>query len=207
MNLEEYRILFASVGIGLMLTSTFAFFSIFFPYSMTGERFFVLGLLGKDRTAENYFANDDSNIRYMEEMQWYVFVQNFMQEAQYILVKVKVLNSTMTRPDMVACTPSLEHAIMNFSVFLTSGQSLMIPFFWHVANYSLQGESLIVERLVIKSMSVSLNVSAVNGSNLSVIFEVLHYDPVIENFRFEWDSGFGLRCAWNQMFFNVAVEE
>jgi len=207
MNLKEYRTLFALVGIGLILVTTFAFFSTVFPYPTTAERFFVLGLLGKDKTAENYYPNDDPNIRGLEEMQWYVFVQNFMQEVQYVLVKVKVLNSTMTLPDAVACTPSPENVIMNFSVFLTNGRSSTIPFFWHIANYSLQGEPLIVERLVINSMPVSLKVGAVNGSSFRMMFEVWYYDPVIEDFRFEWDSGFGLRCAWNQMLFNVAIEQ
>lgn len=207
MNLKEYRTLFALVGIGLILVTTFAFFSTVFPYPTTAERFFVLGLLGKDKTAENYYPNDDRNIRGLEEVQWYVFVQNFMQEVQYVLVKVKVLNSTMTLPDVVACTPSPENAIMNFSVFLTNGRSSTIPFFWHVANYTLQGESLIIERLVINSMPVSLKVGAVNGSSFRMMFEVWYYDPAIEDFRFEWDSGFGLRCAWNQMLFNVAVKQ
>ena len=207
MKLKEYRTLFAAVGIGLILITTFAFFSTVFPYPTTAERFFVLGLLGRDMTAENYYPNDDPNIHGFEEVQWYVFVENFMQEAQYVLVKVKVLNSTMTLPDAVACTPSLGQAIMNFSVFLTNDQSLMIPFLWHIANYSLQGESLILERLVVNGMPAGLNVSGVNGSIFRIIFEVWYYDPAVEDFRFEWDSGFGLRCVWNQMLFKVAIEQ
>ncbi|MDH5266409.1 MAG: hypothetical protein OEW62_01880 [Candidatus Bathyarchaeota archaeon] len=207
MNLKEYRTLFALVGIGLILITTFAFFSTVFPYPVTAERFFVLGLLGRDKTAENYYPNDDPNIRGFEKVRWYVFVQNFMLEAQYVLVKVKVLNSTMTLPDAVACTPSPEQAIMNLSVFLTNGQSSTIPFSWYLTNYSLHGESLIIERLVTNGISISLNVGAVNGSNFRLIFEVWYYDPAIEEFRFEWDSSFGLRCAWNQMLFNVAVEQ
>lgn len=201
MNIKEYRTLFASVSIGLMLTTTFAFFSMLFPYPVTAERFFVLGLLGKDKTAENYYPNDDPNIHCLEEVQWYVFVQNFMQGAQYVLVKVKVLNSTMARPDAVACTPSPEQAVMNFSVFLTNGQSLTVPFFWHIANCSREGESLIIKRLVVNGMPVSLNVSGVDG--FCIIFEIWYYDSDVNDFRFEWDSGFGIRCAWNQMVFNV----
>ncbi len=206
MDLKEYRILFRLICLGLILVTTFSFLSMVFPYQPTGERFFVLSLLGRDRTAENYYLNDYPALG-AHEMQWYISVQNFMQETQYVLVKVKVLNSTMSFPDLVMCTPSPESPIMNFSVFLGKGQSSTIPFFWKIINYSFHDESLIIDRIEINKNPVSLNVSSSNDSGFQIIFELWYYDPVIEDFRFNWDSGFGIRCSWNQIDFTVVPEQ
>jgi len=166
-----------------------------------------LSLLGKEKTAEDYYSNNDPSILRLKEMQWYILVQNFMQKVQYVLVKVKVLNSTMTRPDAVTCTPSPQQAIMNFSVFLTDSQSSIIPFFWEVADYSLQRESLVLERLIINGTPVTLRISGVNGLNFFIVFELWYFYSAREEFRFDWDTPLGFRCAWNQMLFNVIVSQ
>jgi len=128
-----------------------------------------------------------------------------MQESQYVLIKVKVLNSTMTFPDAVACTPSPENAVINFSVFLANGQSSIIPFFWHAANYSLHQESLLLERLVVNGTPVTLRTRGVNGLSFYLVFELWYFYSDWMEFRFEWGPDPEFRCAWNQMLFNVTV--
>lgn len=205
MNLSEYRTLFTLVCVGLLGLTTLAVATSINPYPRTAEKFFAVSLLGKDKSAEEYYPDGDPNIFQLEEIQWFILVQNFMEQAQYVSVRVKVLDSTMAFPDMVACTPSPENAILDFNIFLADDRASIIRFSWCVSNYSLQQESLVLERLVINDMPVNLNVSGVSGFSFYMIFELWYLDSVSREFRFEWDTGLGLRCAWNQMLFNVTV--
>jgi hypothetical protein len=183
--------------------ATFACLSTVFPYPTTAEKFFVLAMLGENQTAENYFPNNNPNLHEMEEVNWYVDVENFMQQAQYVLLKVKILNSTMTLPDSAKCQPSPENDLLNVTVFLISGQSKVVAFSWHIADFVRTGEFLTLRRIVVNGVSTGLNVESTNGADFHFLFELWHYDPFLEDFRFSWDSGFGVCCAWNQMIFNI----
>lgn len=204
MSIKKYRILFASLGISLVLVASFALLSSIFPYDVTGEKFYVLSILGKNGTAESYYPQDNSSIHQLEEMKWHILVQNFMQTSQYVVINVKILNSTMTGPDLVTCTPSPEPILINCSVLLINGQPSMIPFFWSIANYSVQEETLTLKRLVINDIPIDVEINSRNASTFRMVFELWHFDLERNEFRFDWDSESGNRSAWNQMIFNMA---
>lgn len=207
MNFSEYRTLFRAGTLALILIVSLAFFTSVFPIPKTGEKFFALALLGSEEMAEKYFPNDNSTILLNEEVDWYVVVYNYVPAVQYVSVLVKLINSTISSPDSVNCTPAPDsYEIMNFSVFLTYEKSATARFVWKVADIVLHDDLVKINSVSINGVVVPSRISAVNGTNFRFVFELWWFNVTSNRFEFAWDSGLGLRCAWAQLVFNVATD-
>ena len=207
MNFDEYRMLFRVVTFVLILIVSFAFFTSVFTIPKTGERFFVLALLGSGKMAENYFPNNNSTVLLNEEVSWYVEAYNYVPTVQYVSVVVKLINSTISSPDSVNCVPSpASYEIMNFSVFLTYEKSMLIPFVWKVSAIAIHDDLVEINSINFNGVVVPSRIGAMNGTNFRLVFELWQFNTTSNQFEFAWDSGFGLRCAWVQMVFDVATE-
>ena len=96
------------------------------------ESFFELGLLGKDKSADSYFSGSNSTVDVGDTNGWFIFVHNHMNQKQNIIVKVKLLNSTMTLPDDKTNQPSNVASFVSFPLSLSLNQTMLVPFYWNV---------------------------------------------------------------------------
>lgn len=205
MNPEDYRTLFVSVCLVLMLVSTIPVVSMVLPRSV--EPFFAMGVLGEGGMAEHYYPGDDPNIRVGSLVRWYLCVYNHMGCAQYVAVRVKVLNSTLPGPDSIECVPSGVPAFLEFRRVLVRNETWWFPFYWSISEVTVEGDSVFITQLVVNNVTLGLNAYATDGFNFRVVFELWVYDEASGDFGFAWRSGQEDRCVWLQIWFNLTLSE
>ncbi|EMR74205.1 hypothetical protein MCGE09_00078 [Thaumarchaeota archaeon SCGC AB-539-E09] len=203
MNIKEYKFIFMVTAIGLIIGTSFTFFYMVFPYPVTSDKFFVLSVLGNNSTASDYYPHDNPNIGINDTLNWNIYVQNYMQEAKYVLIKIKIVNSSDKYPDSLTCTPSTGFELMNVTTILSPEQYSIIPFTWRILNYSSYDDFNVIHRVEICDVNYTIEEYGVSGSNSHFIFELWYYDIESDEFKFEWLSGSESYCAWNKLRFNL----
>ncbi|MEM3704240.1 MAG: hypothetical protein QXX79_07490, partial [Candidatus Bathyarchaeia archaeon] len=130
MHSKVHNPIFIIGALVLFLIIVVAVLSAFWP--KYEERFFELGLLGKDRKAEGYYPNDNSTLEVGSQILWYIYVHNHMGSAQSVSVRVKLLNSTMEAPDDRKNKPSPYPSFIEFPLFLSVDETVFVLFSWSV---------------------------------------------------------------------------
>ena len=136
MIIKNYKFALIVGGLILLLIVAIALISSIWP--VQEERFFELGLLGKNETADSYFANDNSVVGLGSSSSWFIYVHNHMGTPQTIIVKAKLLNSTMQMPNNQQNQPSDGISFANFPLTLLTNQTTLVPFTWSIADAKLQ---------------------------------------------------------------------
>ena len=205
MGLKEYRTVFVISGLILMLIVTVAVISAFWP--KYEERFFAMGILDGNKRAEHYYPNGDPNIGVESLVRWYVYIYNHMGSAQNVLIRVKLLNSTLQGPDTSKRMPSPFPAFFEFRRELDVNETQLLPFFWHISEAVWHGDSVLITKLVVNDATLGANASALSGYSFRMVFELWIYDEASGTFGFTWRSKEETYCVWNQMWFNATLPE
>ena len=194
--------IFVIVALVLLLIVAVAFISTIWPKSE--ERFFELGILGKDKTADEYYPNRNSTLEVGSQVSWYVHILNHMGSVQDVYLRVKLLNSTMKEPDDQTHEPSPYASFVELPLSLDVDDVQLIPFSWSILDAVSQNGSTVIERLMINDQTVEVDVSADSNSLFRMVFEIWVYDQSTQEYTFEWDSGKKTSSASLFMWFNVS---
>ena len=193
----------AFAAVAMLVTSAIAYGVLNPPSS---EQFFAMWIVGSDGLAEHYYPNDDPNLRIGEEVDWTLGVYNHMGSLQYVVVRVKLLNSTMASPDELSGTPSPVSPLFEFTRVLVDNETWSLPFKWRIDNLDVRGQGLILTRLAINQAHFRGQlVTAVSGFNYRFIFELWFYDPASNDFSFFWATGNIKHSVWTQIWFNATA--
>lgn len=172
------------VSLVLVLIVIVSLVSTFWPKS---EKFFELGVLGHNKTAEDYFANNNFTITHGSSTNWFVYVHNNMGSAEQIAIKVKLLNSTMVQPNDSINTPSPYVSFEDLSASLSSNETVLLPFSWSLGTVSSQNGVSTIDSLIINNQTVNTNIST--SDYFSMVFELWVYNQNSHSFLFGWSSG------------------
>lgn len=156
--------------------------------------FFELGLLGKDKTADEYFANESSLVEVGALNSWFIYVHNHMGAIEVVSVRARILNSTMELPRDQEHQPSHAASFAEFPFSLSINETVLFPFFWGVLEAEKQGSSISIKRLMVNEQPVDVDVSDANSS-FRVVFELWVQDQVLGEYRFGWESKEGFSSA------------
>ena len=173
------------------------------------EPYFAGWILGSEGTAQHYFPNDNPSIVLREEVSWTLGVSNHMGSLQYVVLRVKLLNSTMTSPNATLGQPSPAPTIVEFARILLDNETWSIPFVWEILNYTYIPND---EGLRITDLSINQNLftgqfaSTASGQNLRFVFEVWYYDTTNDDLAFAWQTQGVVQAVWTQIWFNVIPE-
>jgi len=171
------------------------------------EQFFQVYVLGEKRMAEHYYPDDNPNIPVGRSVQWYLGTTDFMGSVQYVVIKVKLGNSTINAPDDVNYMPSPAPVLIEFRRVLMDNETWEFPFAWIIGEILENGNMTHVTVLVISVKNGvevrSGKVSALNGHNFRFIFELWTLDPLTGDLMFGWTAGGERRAAWLQVWFNA----
>lgn len=189
------------MGLVLLLIVAVAVISNFWP--KTEDQFIQLGLLGPNKIAEDYFVNDNPNLAVGTQVSWYIYVNNQMTNSQNIIVKVKLLNSTMQQPNDTTHNPSPENSIIDFPESLNVNGTQLIPFNWSIADIAPQGNSIAITTLIINGQTVNVNVPITPNTPLCMVFELWVYNQSSHEYAFDWESANQLYSASVTMWFNL----
>jgi len=202
-NLKEYKGFFVICLLIAVLIVVVYVFTLFWP--KYEEYFFELGMLGRNQKAEDYFLGNTSDVEVGSELIWYVYLHNRMGSPQNVIVRVKLLNSTMTAPDDQAHESSPYPVSFEVPVSLAMGETTLVPFFWEVSEADFINNSIIVKGLLINDVPVAVNASALVGSRFRLVFELWVYDQSLGDYRFFWTSKGEFYSASIYMWFNMTL--
>jgi uncharacterized membrane protein len=170
------------------------------------EQFFAMWILGSSGLAENYYPNNNSTLAQGEAVNWTLGVYNHMGQLEYVIVRVKLLNSTSPSPNELTGTPSPVGEIFEFSQILVDNETWSIPFVWRILNLTQQGQSLLMTGLSINQTSLTGNLgSATSGINFRLVFELWSYDANSNKSTFSWNTQGTTHSVWTQIWFNATM--
>lgn len=170
-----------------------------------GEQYFAMWVLGANGLAEHYYPNDNLYFGIDEPLNWTIGVQNQMHAIEYVVVQVKLLNSSLTWPDNQTGTPSPVPPLLEFARVLTSNETWSIPFNWMLVAVT---RSYSRETITIRSLSINqnqLNVTYVSAypGRFRFVFELWFYDETSNQLVFSQPTNAGPRSVWTQIWFNA----
>jgi hypothetical protein len=200
---QDFRYLLAFAVVATILSSGVAYSVLNPPPS---EQFFAMYILGSNGLAEHYYPNDNPNLTVGQPVNWTICVYNHMGSLQYVVVSVKLLNSTLRSPDELSGTPSSVVPVAQFVRVLVNNETWTMPFVW-----KLLGTRSSVGRILITGISINQVtftgdlVEAVSGINYRLVFELWFYDMATNGLVFSWGTQSGQRSVWTQIWFNVTT--
>jgi hypothetical protein len=170
------------------------------------EQFFQLYIVGANRIAADYYPNNDSNIRSGEWVRWYVGVTDLMGNMQFVAIRVKLANQTISPPNDLNMEPSPAPLAVEFMRFILDNETWEFPFMWRISNASsIDGSTRILE-LQINNQTIPVqDWSSRNGYNFRVIFELWTWNVDTAGFEFGWRTASEHRVAWLQIWFNITA--
>ena len=189
----------------LFMTVALALISTFWP--KYEERFFEFGLLGKDKMAESYYPNNNSTLNLGSQVNWYVYLHNHVGSFQEVIVRVKLLNSTMELPNNKEHKPSPFVSFIDFPLSLSVDDSKFVTFSWSILEAVSQNDSVILKSLMVNDQTFAVNVSALSNSFFRMVFELWVYDESSQEYLFGWESGEDFSSASIHLMFRANISE
>jgi hypothetical protein len=184
MKLEDYRIVFITVGlIGVLLIASPA---IAGAVRLPGEeKFSELYLLGPDHLAENY----PFDITVGKQYSVYVDAGNHLGSLGYYILYLKFGNETDKLPNNILGAPSSLQPLYEyrFSIEDTKNWEALLTF--SISDVSISTDNSQINTLQINNVKFNVDKSAVWDSNINsfryqLIFELWIYDSSSGRFSF-----------------------
>ncbi len=151
------------------------------------EYFFELGLLGSGMSAEGYFPNNDSAVYIGTPLSWFVYVHNHMGSDQEILIKVKLLNSTMIGPDDRQHEPGPYDSVVELPLSLSIDETELIPFSFSILDVAFDNGT-IIKAVIVNDDFIDVNVRDNPENRFRVVFELWIYDHSMNEYVYGWYS-------------------
>lgn len=168
------------------------------------DSFFATWILGGTGMAADYYPNGDPDLSIGQEIKWTLGVYNHMGSLQYVVLRVKLLNSTIASPNQTTGTSSPVAPIIEFARVLLDNETWSIPFNWRLMSLARSGDRVAITRLLINNRTlVGEFASAADGNNFRFVFELWFYSETAQELVFSWVFAGESHAAWTQIWFNA----
>jgi hypothetical protein len=201
LTLDDYKLVFSTISFILILLCTAPIINSIIPENK--ETYVVMAILGPQRTADQYYPMNNPNIELRTPLNWHLFLYNHMNRTQYILVKVKLLNSTLQSPNSSLGIPSPEFSIIEITRFLTVNETWIHPIYWQISEVTVNEDTVVLNEVIINDSPIQVNTIATNGKNFRLVFELWLFNERSQEFNFTQTYLGKETCVWNQIWFNV----
>jgi len=174
----------------IILISIVAVIATFWP--RYEERFIEFGLLGKNKTAEEYFPNDNPILQVGDSINWFIYVHNHLGFSKNVSIRIKIVNSLLDVLNANKNEPSSQPTLIELPLFLSVDETNFVPFSWTILETSHNDTLVILKQLLINDQIVYLDLPASPESSFSLIFELWSYDQDSGEYHYEQeiDDGF-----------------
>ena len=203
MNLDDWHFVYVSVCLVLVFAACAPV--VLALISRSGEPFFAAAVLDEEGTADRYYPSDDANIKVGDEIKWILYVYNHMGEAKYVALRLKLLNSTMSAPDSISCSPSQAPVLFEVRHVILDNETWFYPISWSIGDVGLDGDFIVIEQLSVNDRDIETDVVAREGYNFRIVIELWIYSESLNDFQFDWSYDHDVGCAWNQLWFNATL--
>jgi uncharacterized membrane protein len=184
MNLNEYKIIFISVGlIGILLIATPALAELI---QVPGEEpFSELYILGPEHMASNYPYNIYVNHNYSV----YLDVGNHLGSSAYYTVYLKLLNQTDKPPNATTGMPSPVLPIYEYRLSVEDNQTVEYPLDFSINFASTSANQSVINKMTINENIFNVNKTSVLASNMTksnyqLFFELWLYNSTSNSFEY-----------------------
>lgn len=150
------------------------------------EQFIELGLLGEDKTADNYFPNGNYSLSEGSQLNWFIYVYNHMSTPQRLYIKVKLINSTIYLPDDHTHKPSPAETIVDIPLLLDSNDTSIIPFSWRLNKIDYSNQLVYVKSLIVNDQLIELQNFSSSDSDYRIVFELWTHNELTNEYLFSW---------------------
>lgn len=202
MNIGRHKLILVIGSLVAFLILATALISSYWPEYET--QFIELGLLGKNKLASDYFSDANSTVSIGSQVNWYIYLHNHMVNPQNVIIKVKLLNSTMKVPNDQDHEPSPFTPFTELSFFLSRNETLIVPFSWSISEIVLEDDSIMLNRLTYNDQTVRVDVSTLSSSFFRMVFELWVYDQFSQEYQFGWNSAEGFSSVSLSIGFRVS---
>jgi len=139
-----------------------------------------------------------------QTLNWNLTVANGTGREQFIMVIVRIGNSTTFSPNVTSpATPLPE--LGRLDRFVSDGETSNINFTWTVESTNQTGD-LVFLNLQINGQSVSsAPIGSVSGSNFRLIFELWTFDLSTGSFQYGYPGEFAQIGTWLQVWFSTSA--
>ena len=193
MDLESHRPALIMAGLVCLLIVIVAMIASVWPNQE--EWFFELGLLGKDKIADEYFVDVHSVVDVGEVNSWFIYVHNHMGDVEAVSIRVKLLNSTMDLPEDQKLQPTQTESFAEVPLSLSVNEIVFVPFTWSILEAENQDDSTVIKRLMVNEKPVEVDVSISTNSSSWMVFELWVQDHNSGEYTFGWESNKGVFFA------------
>jgi len=185
MNLEEFRMVFATGSLVLMLIVAAPTLSLIVPFSSGSEHFSEFWVLGPNHMAEGY----PFNVRVNESNSVFVGVGNHLGSSAYYLVYVKFRNQTQPLPSATVSEPSPLPTLYEYQVFVADGGTWEAPLTFRVLEASRNDDCMLINLFSINDVVFVVNSSAIwdlecKGFYYQLFIELWLYNTTSQSFHF-----------------------
>ena len=185
MNLEEYRTVFATGSLVLILIAAAPTLGLIIAFPGGSERFSELWLLGPAHMAEGY----PFNVGVGEKYSVFVGVGNHMGCSEYYMVYVKFRNQSQPLPDVSDSKPSSLPPLYEFQFFVADGETWESLLTFEILDASARGDSMFVGNVSINGVAFSVDCFSTwdsdnNGFYYQLFFELWLYDMASHGFQY-----------------------
>ena len=108
--------------------------------------------------ASGYFPNEDNILSADSEIKWFIYLHNHLETTQKVIVRVKLVNSTMDIPDDQKHLPSSQIFLIELPSSLSIDETTLLPFSWSVLEATSQEDSINLRRIMINDQAIEVNV-------------------------------------------------
>jgi len=184
-KVEEYRGLYVTGSLVLMLIVAVPTFSLFIRIPDGSEEFSELWLLGPTLKAEGYPFNVQVNESYLV----YVGVGNRLGRSAYYRVYVKLRNQTQPLPVASNSSASMLSPLYEFDVFVRDDEVWEKPLDFAVLEVSTANDSMLLSSLQVNGFvfqvdDVSLWDEERGGFFYQLFFELWYYNMTLSSFQY-----------------------
>ncbi len=198
---QDFRYLLAFTAIVTVVASGVAYTVLRPPPS---EQFYAMYILGSNGLAEHYYPKDNPDLAIGEPINWTIGIYNHMGSLQYVVVRAKLLNSTIPSPNELAGTPSSVAPLFEFARVLVDNETWSLPFVWRLVSVSSGAAGVQITGISINGVNAKGRLAtALTGINYRLVFELWFYDKATNDLAFSWNTQNTQHSVWTQIWFNV----
>jgi len=184
MNLERYRIVFATGSLVLMFIVAAPSIGLYVSFPR-GEPFSEFWILGSNHLAEDY----PFNIRVNETYSVFVGVGNHMGVSSLYLIYVKFRNQTQPLPDVTTSQPSPLAPLHEFRAFVANDAAWETLLAFRISEVSHYDNSVVLRRMSINDAVLEVNASATwnlahKGFYFQLFLELWRLDEMSQSFQY-----------------------
>jgi len=171
------------------------------------EKFFELYVLGPNKLASSYYPHNSSFITIGEPVTWYLEVHNEMGSIQFIDLRIKLGNETISPPNDTTASPSPAPLVTEIKRFIPDNATWELPFIWQILNFTTSSRGYSHVQFMIGNTTYSLEnapgCSSHNSCKFRLIFELWTWNIASDSFQMGWGNGAQQEIAWLQLWFNL----